>query len=159
MKQPILMTLIALAAACLHRLCGNTLAANTYDAAVETHEATVRRANDAAVTDRHLLWKKGAADGSIALNGATDPPLGTVDNTEPETGKGQTVHLLGRGPTKKMVASKAIAAGVRVFTAASGKATDTHGANAFQLGISLTAAAADGDIIEVNDCAPVKTNA
>lgn len=136
---------------------GTSLAANTYDAAVETHDASVRRTNDAAVTARHLLWKKGAGDNTVALNGAADCPLGTIDNTETGTDEGQSILLLGKGPTKKMVASEAITAGEQVFTAASGKVQDTPtGATVYLLGTALTAADADGDIIEVQDCVPVK---
>jgi len=109
---------IAFLAAAYHALRGHTVAANTYDAAVEAHETTVRRTNDAAVTARHLLWKKGAGDNTVALCGATDLPLGTIDNTEASTGVGMTVLLLGKGPTKKMVASGAIGAGVLVYAAA-----------------------------------------
>jgi hypothetical protein len=136
---------------------GLRLAANTYDAAVEVHDATVRRTNDAAVTARHLLWKKGAADGTVALNTDGDCPLGTIDNTETGTGEGQTVLLLGRGPTKKMVANEAITAGEQVFTADDGKVQDTPtGATVYLVGTALTAAGADGDIIEVQDCVPVR---
>lgn len=130
-------------------------AANNYDAAVETHDCSVRRTNDAAVTTRHLLWKKGATDLGVALNGATDAPLGTIDNTETATGQGQTVLLLGRGPTKKVVAAVAITVGQRVFTAANGKVTNVSAAGIYYLGQALTASAADGDIIELNDCVPV----
>jgi hypothetical protein len=117
----------------------------------------VRRTNDAAVTARHLLWQQGATDNGIAGNIATTCPLGTVDNTETATGQGQTVLLLGKGNTKKMVASEAITAGEQVFTAAAGKVQDTPtGATVYLVGTALTAAAADGDIIEVQDCVPVR---
>lgn len=129
--------------------------ANTYDAAVETHECSVRRTNDAAITARHLLWKQGATDGGIALCGATDTPLGTVDNTETSTGVGQALLLLGKGPTKKMVASVAVTAGARLYTAASGKVSVTSGAGKAFVGIALTACSADNDIIEVADASPV----
>jgi len=153
-----LMKLMILAvAAMVQSFRGLHLAANTYDAAVEVHDTTVRRTNDAAVTARHLLWKKGAADNTVALNGASDCPLGTIDNEESGTAKGQTVLLLGKGPTKKMVANEAITAGEQVFTAADGKVQDTpSGATVYLLGTALTAAGADGDIIEVQDCVPVK---
>lgn len=131
-------------------------AANTYDAAMETHECSVRRTNDAAVTARHLLWKKGAGDLTIALNGAADLPLGTVDNTETGTGSGQTVLLLGKGRTKLMVASEAITAGEDIYTAANGKVQDRPaGAGTYwRVGTALTPAGADGDVIEVQDCVP-----
>lgn len=130
--------------------------ANTYDAAVETHESAIRRTNDAAVTARHLLWKKGAADGTVALNGAADIPLGTIDNIESGTGVGQSVLLLGKGSTKKMVASEAITAGEQVFGAANGKVQDLPAAAGtyYCVGTALTAAGNDNEILEVADCVP-----
>lgn len=132
-------------------------AANTYDAAVEVHDCAVTRTNDAAVTARHLLWQIGASGTAVDVNIATTCPLGTIDNTETATGMRQSVLLLGKGPTKKMVANEAITAGEQVFTAAAGKVQDTPtGATVYLVGTALTAAAADGDIIEVQDCTPVK---
>lgn len=149
--------IILAVAAAVNALRAHGLAANTYDAAVETHDATVRRTNDAAVTTRHLLWQQGSTDNGVALGAANAVPLGTIDNVESSTGQGVTVLLLGKGPTKKMVASEAITAGEQVFTAASGKVQDTPtGATVYLVGTALTAAAADGDIIEVADCAPVR---
>ncbi len=132
------------------------LCANTYDAAVETHSATVNRTNDVAITARHLLWKKGSADTGLALNGVSEVALGTVDNTTTGTGENQTLKLLGRDGTKKMVCSAAIAAGVRVFAAASGKVSaQPSGASTYIcVGVSLTATANADEILEVNDCVP-----
>lgn len=152
LKANIILAVAAMVAA----FRGSRLAANTYDAAVETHESTVRRTNDAAVASRHLLWKKGAADGTVDVCGASDCPLGTIDNTESGTGEGQTVLLLGKGSTKKMVASEAITAGEQVFTAANGKVQDTPtGATVYLVGTALTAGGSD-EIIEVADCVPVR---
>jgi hypothetical protein len=150
--------IILAVAAMVSALRGHVLAANTYDAAIETHDSTIRRTNDAAVTARHLLWQQGSTDGGVAVAVAASIPLGTIDNIETGTGVGQTVLLLGKGPTKKMVANGAISAGARVFTAAAGKVSPTHGATFCQVGVALTAAVNDGDIIEVADCPPMKTN-
>jgi hypothetical protein len=155
--KSIINIIILAVAAMVSAIRGLRLLANTYDAAIETHETTIRRTNDAAVTARHLLWQQGSTDGGIAVCTATTCPLGTVDNTETSTGVGQTVNLLGKGGTKKMVANEAITAGEQVFTAAAGKVQDTPtGATVYLVGTALTAAAADGDIIEVLDCPPVK---
>ena len=156
MKNTINIIILAVAAV-MSAIRGLRLAANVYDAAVETHETTIRRTNDAAIATRHLLYQQGSTDGGIAANIATTCPLGTVDNIETGTGVGQTVYLLGKGGTKKMVANEAITAGEQVFTAAAGKVQDTPtGATVYLVGTALTAAAADGDVIEVQDCVPVK---
>lgn len=151
--------LVAVAAAFLNAYghsMGLVHAANTYDAAVETHDSAVSRTNDAAVSTRHLLWKKGAGDGTVAINTAADIPLGTIDNIESGTGVRQTVHLLGKGSTKKMVVSEAITAGEQVFGAAGGKVSDLPAAAGtyYCVGTALTAGGADGDVIEVQDCVP-----
>jgi hypothetical protein len=135
---------------------GLSLVANTYDAAVETHDCAITRTNDAAVTARHLLWATGAAAGGVAVNTASTIPMGTIDNIESGTGVRQSVLLLGKGPTKKMVANEIITEGERVFGAAAGKVQDLPaGAGTYYcVGIALTGAGADGDIIEVQDCVP-----
>lgn len=144
-----LINLIILAAfAMVHWMRRELVAANTYDAAVSTHETTVTRTNDSAITARHLLWKKGASDGTVDLCTASDIPIGTIDNTDTGTGNNHTVLLIGRGPTKKMVASGAVNAGAPVYTAAGGKIA---GSGTYCVGIALTAATTDGDIVEVDD--------
>jgi hypothetical protein len=154
MKTLIQLFILAVAAM-VSAFRGLRLAANTYDAAVETHESSVTRTNDAAIATRHLLWKKGAADGTVALNGAADIPLGTIDNIESGTGERQSVLLLGKGATKKMIASEAITAGEQVFAAASGKVQDlpTSAGTYYCVGTALTAGSTD-EVIEVADCVP-----
>lgn len=131
-------------------------AANTYDAAIETSVDSIQRTNDVAVTTRHLLWGFGAAATSVKLATASVVPLGTIDNVESSTGVRLTVNLLGKGSTKKMVASEAITYGEHVYATAGGKVSDLPaGAGTYYcVGIALTAAGADGDIIEVQDCVP-----
>ena len=148
--------IIIAVAALVSALRGLRLAANTYDAAVETHDCAITRTNDAAVTARHLLWATGAAAGGVAVNTASTIPMGTIDNIESSTGQRQSVLLLGKGPTKKMVANEIITEGERVFGAAAGKVQDLPaGAGTYYcVGIALTGSGADGDIIEVQDCVP-----
>lgn len=148
--------LILAVAAMVSAFRGLRLAANTYDAAVETHDCAITRTNDAAVTARHLLWATGAAAGGVAVNTASTQPMGTIDNVESSTGIRQSLLLLGKGPTKKMVANEAITEGERVFGAAAGKVSDLPGSTGtyFCVGIALTGASNDGDIIEVLDCVP-----
>jgi hypothetical protein len=153
-----LLILGALAGSAQALLGGRSLcvAANTYDAAVETSECAINRTNDVAVTTRHLLWGFGAAAGSVKLATASVVPLGTIDNVESSTGQNMTVLLLGKGSTKKMVASEAITYGEHVYATAGGKVSDLPGTTGtyYCVGIALTAAGADGDIIEVQDCVP-----
>lgn len=155
MKQYIKLMIVAVAAM-VEPLRRWTLAGNTYDAAVETHDCAITRTNDVAVTARHLLWATGAAAGGVALATASTIPMGTIDNIESSTGVRQSVLLLGKGPTKKMVANEIITEGERVFAAAAGKVQDLPVASGTYLcvGIALTGSGADNDIIEVLDCVP-----
>lgn len=148
---------ILLAVAALGALFRREIAAaNTYDAAVETHDETIFKTNDVAVATRHLLWTAGAAAGGVKHATASLYPMGTIDNIEASTGVRQTLKLLGKGPTKKMVANEIITEGENVFAAAAGKVQDLPaGAGTYWcVGQALTASGADGDVIEVNDCVP-----
>lgn len=64
---------------------------------------------------------------------------------------GDTIGLVyaNKQGTTEMIASKAITKGAKVYGAASGKVSDTQATGAFLRGIAMSAAAADGDIIEV----------
>lgn len=118
---------------------------------VGTHDANITKLTDAAITTRHLLYKKGSDNDHIAVSGATDIPLGVVADEATAAELDVTVKLLGKGETKKMVANAAITAGVPVYGAASGKVAPT---GSVLVGIARTAAAADGDVIEVQDKVP-----
>ncbi len=134
-------------------------AANTYDAAVDTHMHSINRSNDAAVSARHLLWKEGSTPGTgAAVCGANALPLGTIDNIEASTGLSQKVILLGKERTVKMVANAALAIGDWVYTAASGKVqgTPTVAGTYYRVGRVLTASGTDGDVIEVESVVPQK---
>jgi hypothetical protein len=144
----LILGVLAMAAQFLLGSGSSYVAANTYDANVKAVETSVTRTNDAAIATRHLLYKQGAGAGTVAVCGASDIALGTIDNIETETGKPQTVFLLGKGCAKKMVASGAISAGGRVYQAASGKVAAT---GSRLIGYAITASASDGDILVVND--------
>ena len=122
--------------------------ANAYDAAVEVHECSVTRTNDVAVETRHLLWTQGASAGTVKLATASLTALGTIDNLETATAMRQSILLLGKGDTKKVVANAAISAGAAVYQAAAGKVAP---AGTILIGTALTAAAADDDLIELLD--------
>jgi hypothetical protein len=150
------LNIILAVAAMVSAIRGLRLAANTYDAAVETHESAITRTNDVAVTTRHLLWTTGAAAGGVKLNTASTIPFGTIDNVEAGTAIRQSVLLLGKGSTKKMVANEAITEGEQVFGAAAGKVQDLPAVAGtyYCVGTAATGCANDNEIIEVVDCVP-----
>lgn len=115
------------------------------------HESSLTRLTDAAITTRNLLYKKGSDADHIAVSGAADVPLGTVDDEASAAEEYVGVQLLGKGASKIMVASELIGAGVLVYGAANGKIATT---GTQCVGVSLTAAAADGDELEVLDIVP-----
>lgn len=114
------------------------------------HADSVTKKTDAAITTRHLLYKVGSDADHIAVAGASDQPIGTVADEATAAEQYVTVDLLGKGSTKRMVASEAINAGARVFAAASGKIA---GSGTVLVGVALTAAGGDNDVIEVLDIA------
>lgn len=122
-----------------------------------THDGSITRLTDAAIATRHLLFAVGSDGNHIAVCGASGIPIGPVDDEATAAEQYVGVLLLGKGPTKLMVASEIITAGEAVFTAASGKVQDLPaGAGTYyQVGYALTASGADGDLIEVQDHAPI----
>ena len=133
------------------------LFANIFTEGVHDAAKTVKL--DATVTVRNLLYKKGSDDSHVAVCAATaDCPLGTINDEGVAEGE-VALLILGKGPTKKFVASEAIVVGDALFTTTTGKVQNFPGAGAatyWQVGVALTAAAADGDVIEASDCVPVK---
>jgi len=125
-----------------------------------THEAALTRLTDAAITTRGLLYKKGTDDNHVAICAATaDCPLGVIDDEADAAEKEIAVLILGKGPTKRMIASEAIAVGDALFTTTTGKVQNFPGAGVatyWQVGVALTAASGDGVLVEVADCVPVK---
>lgn len=123
--------------------------------ALGTHDASITKFADAAITVRHLLYKKGTDVDHIAVCGATDMPLGTVAD-EVATADIATIPmallLLGKGPTKRMVAADTITAGNPVFAAASGKVSAS---GTILVGTAMEDAVAD-DPFEVQDDMPVR---
>lgn len=132
--------------------------ANTYDEAVETIDGDVPYKTDDTVSTRHLLFKQGSDANHIAICGASDEPLGTVDNKSLVAEDRCTLLALGLKATRKMVASEAISAGEDVYTAASGKVQDepASAGTYYLIGQARTAAGADGDVIDVYTCRPVR---
>ena len=89
------------------------------------------------------------SSGKLAAAGLADKELGTIVVPAFADGDVVGVRLRTANGTSRMVASKAIAQGAAVYTAASGKITDAATATGYLIGTALEAAGADGDIIEV----------
>jgi hypothetical protein len=125
-----------------------------------THCGSISKKADATNATRHLLAKFGSDADHYALCGASDIPIGPVTDEADAIDDLNEIVLLGiKNETVLMIASEAITAGEAVFTAANGKVQDLPaGAGTYyQVGYALTAAAADGDKIEVQHHAPIKT--
>ena len=159
----ILLTVAALAAmfACINIRSARAAMLPMANALTDgTHAESVTRLTDAAITTRHLLYKVGSDGAHVAACGVAEIPVGTIADEASAAEADVAVLLLGKGRTKLMVASEAITAGEAVYTAAAGKIQDvpsTTTATIYQVGYALTAAAADGDIIEVQCMTPIKT--
>lgn len=117
-------------------------------------DGRIARAMITEPSSAYLLMKVGAG-GAADICGATDDPLGPCLDT-PNVGERGTILHLGSAPgTKTMIASKAIADGDLVYTAANGKITDTSVTGCYLVGKAVEAASADGDEIEVDACFPI----
>lgn len=126
-----------------------------------THGPTLSKRSDAAITSRYLLGKVGSDIGHTAVTAAvTDIPLGVIIDEASAAEEVVGVALLGVFPgTVKMVANAAITAGALVSVgAAGGKVATLPGAAGtyYIVGRALTAAGADGDVIEVQHCFPTQ---
>jgi hypothetical protein len=119
-----------------------------------THEGGLSRTAEGALIAHGLVSFGTAPASQVIPCTASTRPIGTCYD-EAATAKPVTVLPLLGGPTRLMVASKAIAAGVRVYATAGQKVTDAVVAGAYLVGESLTAAAGDGSVFEVMPLSPV----
>lgn len=84
--------------------------------------------------------------GALAVAGADDAGIGTMENPSFASGDKVSVRLATAQGTRKMVASAAITSGVDVYAAASGKVASV---GSVYIGKAMEAATNDGDVIEV----------
>ena len=103
-----------------------------------------------AMTDKQFYIVQLDATGKIEVGeGATDLIVGVLQNT-PDVGEQATYQFLG---TSKVKAGGTIAIGAFVTTDTAGKAVSTTTDGDIVIGRYIdTAAAADGDLIEVQLC-------
>lgn len=108
---------------------------------------------DAAYARAIRMKLSGSTVDLVTVAGLTDKEIGILDaaTTAAATIPGLrcSVHLRNAGGTKQYVANGAITANAVVYTAASGKVSSTNATGSNGIGNALTAATADGDIIEV----------
>lgn len=118
---------------------------------------------DAAISTRFLLVKAGSdLDHVAVIDSVLDIPLGVCNDEPVDTTSPVTVQcLLGADTTVRMVAAHAITIGQPVVTHGDGKveALGTTAGMFWCVGYALTAATADGDVIEVQPTlAPIGVN-
>lgn len=122
-----------------------------------THHGNLTKLTDVVISTRYLLLKFGSDADHVAINTASDRPLGVCDDEAGAAEENVNVNLLGRNTqTDLMVASEALAANVDVFTAAGGKIQNEPAVAGtyYWVGRTLEAADADGDVIEIDSRAP-----
>lgn len=156
MKLKNTLSMVLLAIGSLLGFSGRREECHNVASTVGTHaNGIVPLVAEVAITTRYLLVQKGATDTGFIVGVAANRPWG-VCLDEPASGNKAAVALLGCSEgTLKMVANAAVTVGQMVYTAAAGKVSPTYGATLFLCGRALTAAAADGDIIEVAHCFPM----
>ena len=114
-------------------------------------EPTLTRA-PAAELGKHLMVKLDGSD-EFALCGVGEEPIGPSVMFTDATEKDATAWIIRNKPgTFQAIADGAISQFARVYTAASGKISAT--VSAFEVGIALEEATADGDVIEILGSSP-----
>ncbi len=125
-----------------------------------THFGSITRLTDAAVSTRFLLGRAGSDEAHVALCGASNVPLGVIDDTASAAGEDVAVQLLGSaGCTLRMVSAAAISAGSLVYAAANGKVSvlPSSAGTYYCVGLALIPATGADELIEVDPCVPVRT--
>lgn len=79
---------------------------------------------------------------------ATQQDVGTAQ-VDGVSGDVVAVAYANKQGTTKMIAAGAVSLGAKVFSAASGKVSATQATGSFLQGLAMEAAAADGNVIEV----------
>jgi hypothetical protein len=134
------------------------------NSAIGTHACNITKQAEEAIPTKYLLGKFGTQNTDVALCGSSDLPIGIItDEAAAPTSEGSkeivNVALLGSPNTLQAVASAAITAGSILIPAGNGKISPlpepTTGAQTCTMvGIALTPATADGQVIEFMSCVP-----
>lgn len=128
-----------------------------------THDGTISKLTDAAVSARYLMAKIGSTWDHAAIGTQADKPIGVYldEVSSAEVGERRAIGLLGSTHTLKMIAGGVVSNGDEVVTTASGKVIDAADVTAgtywlVGTAINLSADAADGQEIEVASRQPIK---
>lgn len=114
---------------------------------------------NAAITTKNLVVDIGTDANHIALAGTSSIALGVAMDEAEAAEDAVAVQLFGAVEgTVLVVASAAITAGALVVTNTNGKVRTLPGTTGtyYVLGRALTAAGADGDVIEIAPCFPTQ---
>lgn len=112
------------------------------------YDSQSRPFTSGATIGEHLRVKLSSGVLALAGVGASDETLDLGQTERPSvSGEVVSVRLRNAQGTSKMVAAAAIAAGVAVYGAANGQISTTASGTA--IGITMEAATAAGDVIEV----------
>lgn len=112
--------------------------------------------NGATALGRGLRVK--LSSGVLALAGLTDREVGVL-TARAESNDHAGVYLRSMAGTVQMVAADSFAVGAILYTAASGKVSDSALAGSFVVGRALEAASGDGAIVEVELLSQVEATA
>ncbi len=141
---------------------------NTAGIALGTHQNAITRQADAVLAwvgtgadTAGYLVKEGTTAGSTVaiISAASDEPLGVALDGADAIGDPVAIGMLGNSNiTRKMVAKAAIAIGGPCYSDGTGKVTvePTTAGVYWLVGTAKTTAAADGDVLEVETCKPVR---
>ena len=124
-----------------------------------SHAGNITKDAEVIIGTRNLLGKLGTAVNQVDICTTADEPLGVITDEAAAAGDPVNVALFGSaGSTHLMVASEAITAGAKVYTAAAGKVQNEPAVAGtyYQVGKALEAATADGDVIEIDAQEPIR---
>lgn len=125
-----------------------------------THFGSVTRLSDSAFASRFLLGCAGSDSEHVALCGASNVPVGVIDDSTSGAEEDVAVQLLGcAGCTLRMLSAGAISAGSLVYAAANGKVgpLSATAGTYYCVGVALIATTGADELVEVDPCVPVKT--
>ncbi|MEK9752266.1 MAG: hypothetical protein VW338_03515 [Rhodospirillaceae bacterium] len=124
-----------------------------------THRDGRQKRVDAVVSTRFLLAKAGSDVDHVDICGASDQPVGVMNDEAEAIEDFINVQWLNASEqSRKVVASEAITVEADIYAAASGKVQNepTIAGTYWLIGKARLAAAADGDVIEAELHEPIK---